>query len=307
MNTGRIFLAGTVLFLGLGTGAASAGSLSASLGATNLNGLTVFSDCVNRSVGYREKLIADRLEARLANTPALTPQDRGLWLAEINALRQVTAGVPYRAPDPNNPQRYLAALTNDEQVAINSLTNRNAQEINLECEQKYGGVLRYSPTSDQSGQTRYENELRSKMEQPLSLDAVPLTPLPSLRVKTLEEQQAEQRAEKQAKDQAMKQVFQQKMAQCQDQGKGLQMRLTAEALQRKLDGAQGLSDKDRTEFQADVQAAWASAGKGLNQIEPVDPKNPHRALMRLSPQEQMEVATEFGKQYTQMMQNCARV
>lgn len=305
MKTTRSFF--LILFLGLGTGTAFAESLSAALGATNLNGLTEFSDCQNRSVGYRENLIAGRLEARLANTAGLSPQDRGIWLAEINALRQVRSGVSYRAPDPNNPQRYLSALTDEEQVAINSLTNRNVQEINLECEQKYGGMLRYSPTSDQSGQTRYENELRSRMVQPLNLDAVPLTPLPSLRVKTLEEQRAEQRAEKQAKTQAMKQVFQQKMAQCQDQGKGLQMRLTAEALQRKLDSAQGLSDKDRAEFQADVQAAWASAGKGLNQIEPVDPGNPYRALQRLTPQEQMDIATQFGQQYTQMMQNCARI
>jgi hypothetical protein len=59
---------------------------------------------------------------------------------------------------------YLFQISSvEEQQSINSMSVRYGQEVNLDCEKKHGGMLRYSPGSDQSGQKRYEDELRSKM------------------------------------------------------------------------------------------------------------------------------------------------
>ena len=49
-----------------------------------------------------------------------------------------------------------------------------------------------------------------------------------------------------------------------------------------------------------------SAGKGLNMIESADPKNPMRAEMRLSQEEQMEVNAQFAQQNGQIAQSCAQ-
>src|SRR5687767_5455744 len=90
-------------------------SLSSQLGATKLDGLSKFSDCQNQSIGYREGLIADRLELKLANTAGLTPEERQLWLNDIRMLRQVQQT---RVPDRTNNQHYFLGLTDAEQVAI---------------------------------------------------------------------------------------------------------------------------------------------------------------------------------------------
>ncbi len=104
---------------------------------------------------------------------------------------------------------------------------------------------------------------------------------------------------------AQQQTAAQKISECASAGKGLRPKLIAQALQRKLDNASGLSAKERAELQADAQAAWISAGKGLDYIEPPDPKNPYGAERHLTTQEQMEINNEYIKQYAQLMQNCA--
>lgn len=275
---------------------AIADSLSAALGATNLDGLSKFSDCQNESIGYREGLIANRLELKLANTPHLNPEERKQWLTDIAILRQVQRT---RQPDRTNSQHYLLGLTDQEQMAINSMSHRHSQEINLKCEQQYGGMTRYSSGSDQSGQLRYENQLRVQMAQPvMNLDAIPVTPFER------EKSAAELEQERKARHQSVQQAAMQKFNNCATSAKGLRPKLVAQALQRKLDNGSGLSAKDRTEIQADIQAAWVSAGKGLDQIESADPKNPYRAEQRLTLQDQTEINNEYMKQYTQQMQNC---
>src|SRR5262249_4874722 len=66
-----------------------AGSLSANLGATQL-GQTMddFAACHNQQTGYHEGLIAQRLEQKLAVSGQLTPQEKDVWMANIQALKQ---------------------------------------------------------------------------------------------------------------------------------------------------------------------------------------------------------------------------
>ncbi len=80
-------------------------SLSSALGAGHLDGLTKLANCQRPIMGHRERLIADRLDAKLAVSPTLTPQERSIWQADIEALRKVDYAHPYTAPDPKNPQQ----------------------------------------------------------------------------------------------------------------------------------------------------------------------------------------------------------
>jgi hypothetical protein len=84
--------------IGIAPNATFAQSLSAGLGATNLgDGIQKFTDCQNQSIGHREKLTADRMDARLAKSEALTAEERNIWAADIKALRQVTPTQPFKA------------------------------------------------------------------------------------------------------------------------------------------------------------------------------------------------------------------
>ncbi len=226
------------------------------------------------SRGYHEKLIGDRLEAKFANTPNLTPEERAKWLAEIQALHQTwQVHGRYNAPNPNDPQHYLLGLTDPEQVAINSINSRYVQEIQLKCEHLYGGMSRYSGTGHFDLQDQYENQLHSKMGTPLNLDAIPVEPLTNAIRKTSAEKVAERMADYRAKQQAGAQ----KVNQCVTANKGLRPKLVVQVLERKLANSPNLSGKERAEIQADIQAAYVSAGKGLDRIESSDPKNPNRA------------------------------
>jgi hypothetical protein len=276
-------------------------SFAQGLGATQVGpGLQNFADCQNRVQGHSEHLMADRLQAKLDKSTALTPEERDIWAAEIRALRQVKPSQPFKAPDPKNPQRYFLGLTNDEQTAINSMHNRFVQENNLACEKKYGGMTRYSPGSDQSGQARYEKELKDKIRTATDIATIPVGPLPSPHPKTLEQMHEERRAAQQAN----RETAAQQISGCTDSAKGLRLSIMADKMQQRLNASKGLSAKERADFEADIKATRDAADQKLDSAPPVDPKNPNRAMMRLTAQDQLEVTTEFSNRYLATMQNC---
>src|SRR5258708_5637550 len=241
-------LLGLMLLISSGIGLPA--SFAQGLGATQIGpGLQNFADCQNQVKGHSEHLMADRLQAKLDKSSSLTPEDRDIWVAEIRALRQVKPSQPYKAPDPNNPQRYFLGLTTDEQTAINSMHNRFVQENNLACEKKYGGITRYSPGSDQSGQARYEKELKDNIRTATDIATIPVGPLPSPRPKTLEQMHEERRAAQQAKQQAGAH----QLSRCTHSAKGLRFGIMEDNMQPKLDANQGLTAKNRANFQADIQ------------------------------------------------------
>jgi hypothetical protein len=96
-----------LMFL-ISAGIAFPASFAQGLGATQVGpDLQNFADCQNRVQGHSEHLMADRLQAKLDKSTALTPEDHDIWAAEIAALRQVKPSHPFKAPDPSNPQRYF--------------------------------------------------------------------------------------------------------------------------------------------------------------------------------------------------------
>ena len=280
-------------------GAAEA-SLSAALGATKLDGMDKFADCHNESIGYREGIIAERLELKLANTPNLSPQERAVWLNDIAILRQVQQT---RKPDTTNNQHYLQGLTGPEQQAINSMFIRFTQEVGLKCEQKFGGVLRYNGAgTDMTSQYKYEDELRSKMGAVIDINTIPAEALPTAPVEKTPEQRA---AERKAEKDAMRAAAGKKTTECMALTAGLRPKIIAQTLQKKMDASPNLSAKDRADFQADIMAAYAASGQGLQQVLSTDPQNPYRIEQRLTPQEQMEVNNQYTQQMTQTMMSCA--
>ncbi len=107
---------GVIVVVSLLPLAALAQSRSAGLGATQLDGLKPFTDCLEKVKGHHEHLIADRLAAKLAVSPALTAEERAVWQRDIDALRAVTPQKPtLTAPDPKDPQHYLLGLSDQEQ------------------------------------------------------------------------------------------------------------------------------------------------------------------------------------------------
>jgi hypothetical protein len=291
---------------------ALAQSLSSGLGATQLgDGITNFAKCQNQTTGHAEHLMADRIEAKLAQSPALTPEMRTIWQAEIKALRAVTPDNKFVPPDPKNPQRYFLGLTDKEQQAIQTMHARVTQENGLACEKKYGGMTRYSPGADQSGQKRYEDELASKMTTPIDIATIPITALPSPFPKTLEEQHAERRAQQEARmaqqhaaGAAANRAAVGKVQECQQKLQGLRLSIMADHMQHNLDAATGLSAKDKADYQADIKSMRDAAAAGQAMPMPVDPANPMRAMSRLTPQDQISMASEFGTQYSQKMTAC---
>jgi len=312
MITLRSALSGVVFGLCLLPAATLAQPQSAGLGATQLDGLKPFTDCLEKAKGHREHLIADRLAARLAMSTALSAEQRAVWQSDIDALRAVTPQKPnFVPPNPRDPQHYLMGLTDAEQQSINSMTSRFSQETNLECEKKYGGMTRYSPGSDQSGQRRYEEQLRADMGTPIDIATVAVTALPSPFPKTREQLAAEQQAARAAHraqtDKVMQLAMEGAMARtaaCQQEVKGLQLTIVADYMQRNLDAAKGLSAKDRGEFEADIQATRSAAAAGLPMAPPLDPANPMRGINRLTPEQQMAAASEYGQKLVQQLTAC---
>jgi len=95
-----------------------------------------------------------------------------------------------------------------------------------------------------------------------------------------------------------------KMTACQQKLGGLRWNIMADHMQKNLDAAAGLSAKDKTDYQADIKSMRDAAASGAQMPAPVDPANPMRAMMRLTPQDQISLATEFGTQYAEKMAAC---
>lgn len=275
----------------------SANAHCGALGAGCLNALDPFAKCQEKMYGYQERVIAGRLEKKLARSPQLNAKERAVWQADIVALRAVTYEHQYQPPDRKQPLQYLAGLTEQEQIAATSMNARNRQQVFIKCEQEQPNGLS-SPADEQ----RYIASLRAKMPQATDISTLPLEALPSPFPKS----EAELEKERAAADQARRADTQQKMAKCLTGAKGLRLEVMADRLQQKLDDSHGLSAKERADFVADIKAARVAAAEGLYQPKPVDPKNPGRVMMRLNEDDQLAINAEFQKKYVAYLQQCTR-
>jgi hypothetical protein len=283
-------------------------------------GIQALATCNDQTVGYMQTLIADRLDAKLAQSPALTADERSIWQRDITALRAVKPGSGYRAPDANDPQHFILGLSDNEQKAINSMQIRRVQDVQIECELKHGGFGRRTTESDP-----YIVKLRSELVTPTDIATVAVSALPSPIRKTREQLAAEERAATEQANAARQAAARQALAQsaqtqanatatlqgmagkiqtCQAEAQGVQMTMRADLMQKKLDAATGLSAQERTDFVADIQSIRDAGAAGQPLPAPIDPANPMRAFSRLTSQEQMEVVQQFSAQAAQRIQAC---
>jgi hypothetical protein len=170
----------TVLATGCIAEAVGAQPLSYWLGAHKLDGLSNYNACMDEAFGFRETLLADRLEEKLGVSSALTPAEREVWVANVAALRAVVRDhAALRAPDPKNPNQYLDGLTEDEFRAIHSMSTRFSQEVELKCQDLYGDIAARSVGEKTESQRQFEARLRARMVEPTDVKTLPLAALPS--------------------------------------------------------------------------------------------------------------------------------
>jgi len=113
------------------------GSLSAGLGATNLDyfergGVTA---CFDQTKGHMAKVTADKLEAKLKASANVPDKKRKEWEEDIAAWRAagaVGADQP-DPPDPDNPYRWQDYLTKTERQEINTTHSAFVNKIVKKC------------------------------------------------------------------------------------------------------------------------------------------------------------------------------
>lgn len=91
--------------------------------------------CLAPIKGLRWKLLADKLQAKMAATN-LSPQQRLEWEADIAAVRlaELRRARSVTSPDPSRPIRYLERLTPAEQMAASHEYETASAAIAAECE-----------------------------------------------------------------------------------------------------------------------------------------------------------------------------
>jgi hypothetical protein len=291
------------------SGAAVAQPLSYWLGAAKLDGLSNYTACQNQARGFRETLMADRLAKKLAISTALSADERKVWQDDIAALHAVVdKHIAYKAPDASKPQQYLEGFTQDEFRAIQGMTTRYTQEINLSCEQKYGDIARKKDGETTDSQAKLEARMRKNMVEPVDVGTLTLAALPSPFPKpeaSPEQQLAATKAQARA-GQASSQAALTRISGCTAQMTGLRLTLMADKMQAKLAGGASLNAQQRKDMEADIAALRAAGAQGLGAPPPVDPASPYRFMTWLSNEENAEIAAQYGTQAAALMTKCTQ-
>jgi hypothetical protein len=93
--------------------------------------------CVDRSKGFRAKLMADRLTTK---RDSVTPQDRrelDAWISAWRSVEKTHADAP-STPAGSNPNRDMQFLTNSDQQEINMANSLVYNKVREECNSSFG-------------------------------------------------------------------------------------------------------------------------------------------------------------------------
>jgi hypothetical protein len=303
----KIFIAALCALVG--PHAAFAQPLSYWLGAYKLDGLRTYTDCQNKSRGFRETLMADRLEKKLAVSNSLNAEERKVWQDDIAALRAVVdKHIAYKAPDSKKPDQYLDGFTIDEFRAIQSMSTRFTQEVNLSCEQLYGDIARKKTGETTESQARFEAGLRAKMVQPVDVGTLPLQALPSPfpKPEVSDEQKLAATVAQSKAQMAQSQAAVGRIGSCTTQMVGLRWKIMAERMQEHLSSGSGLTAQQRADLEADIRAVRAAADQGAAPPAAVDPANPYRFVTWLTNEEQTKIGADYAAQVPVFMAQCTK-
>jgi hypothetical protein len=254
---------------------AAGGSPSTGLGgATNLHGLDDYNGCMAQTAGAQEKLTAQVLQRKLDSSSSLAALDRQRLQEDIEWLNAKAANPRAPAPDPKNPQRYLLAMTDQEQMEVSGAYGRFANEVHDKCEAQYGGMSQFS---DPAG--RRHAAIDTRVAFPDLLHAAPPVSQPT--------------AAEQHKN-------------CMASLGGLRWQLMAEHMEQKLGAMPNLSAQERKAWDEDIAVVRAAAQSNARTMpQSPDPNNPMRYMTRLTPQDQMAMIQEQSARSQQLLAGCS--
>ncbi len=111
------------------------GSLSASLGATDLRYMKTAVKCYDPIHGHMAKVTAEMLERRLKEASGISAEKRKMWQEDIDAWRAAQAAEADQPdpPDPDDPYRWQDYITKEDRQTINSQHAKFVNEINKKC------------------------------------------------------------------------------------------------------------------------------------------------------------------------------
>jgi len=240
-------------------------------GATNLHGLDDYNKCMARSSGYHEELWAQALQHRLDSNSKLGAGERQKLEEDVAYLTALSKGQRVAAPEPRNPQRYMLAVSDDEQVAINTEASRYINAVHDFCEERYGGMSQFG---DPSGRRPTPKLPEPQKQAPVVVASAPLRRPTS------------------------------DLAACMSQRNGLQFKLMADKIEAKMSTAK-LTATQRKEWEEDVAMLRTAAESGGTKTpQSPDPKNPMRYYTHLNADEQMAINQEVGTKGREITQNC---
>ena len=259
--------------LGLISIAAPAAGQSAPGGATNLQGLNNYNACLAQTTGAQEKLTAQVLQRKLNSSSNLSAQERQRLQEDIEWLNAKAANPRAPAPDPRNSQRYLLAMSDQEQEEVSGAYNGFANTVREKCEAQYGGMSQFA---DPAGRRRAPIDTRVALP-----DLLHTAPPPR------QASVAEQRQD------------------CMSAITGLRWQLMAEHMESKLRSMPNLSAQERKAWEEDIAVVRAAQqGDAKTMPQSPDPKNPVRYMTRLTPQDQMAMIQEQSARTQQIMATC---
>ena len=259
--------------LGLIWTAVPAAGQSVSGGATNLQGLNNYNACLAQTTGAQEKLTAQVLQRKLNSSSDLSAQERQRLQEDIEWLNAKAANPRAPAPDPRNSQRYLLAMSDEEQQEVSGAYNGFANTVREKCEAQYGGMSQFS---DPAGRRRAPIDTR--------------VPLPDLLLAAPPPPQASAAGQRQD---------------CMSAIAGVRWQLMAEHMESKLRSMPNLSAQERKAWEEDIAVVRAAQqGDAKTMPQSPDPRNPARYMTRLTPQDQMAMIQEQSARSQQIMANC---
>jgi hypothetical protein len=233
-------------------------------GATDLSGLEKHNECFKPLDGYRAKITADKLEAKLGSQTGLTAEQHAAWEQDIAAVRatQAAGSDQMKSPPPADPNRYLSHLTTAEQTQLNGEFSTFYNQTMSGCQGR--DVMNVGHTTPMN----YVKDTTAADAQRAAQD-------------------------KQTED---------SMA-CIKSASGLRWQVMADKLQAKM-GTLTLTAAERTAWEQDIAVLrQPQTGAATMPMSP-DPQNPMRYMTRLSPEEQVAMNTEVGERTSTAMQQC---
>ena len=235
-------------------------------GATDLRYLDEHQACYDPLKGYRSKITADMLEAKLGTQTGLTPQQRSAWQEDLAAVRAAEAAGSddVKSPDPKDAHRYLSHLTKQEQTDLNGKYGARYNEVTSGCLGKDHMNVGHTTAMNMVKDTAAADRQQAKSDANIGA-----------------------------------------MQQCFAQMSGIRWAVMADQMQAKM-ATLDLSAQERQDWEADIAVVKQAQQGGATMPQSPDPKNPMRFMMRLSSEEQLAMNTEIMERTTKMQQECTQ-